>query len=537
MLRHYVENVLPRGLKAQVVAVSRKAAVRYQEALSRELRELIEKLEKLPPNLLDLPAEVQAELTPEEQFLTRLHPHLDALRRIAIAAVISGEQNDPAGWKEWTDPAKTEQRVGEKGWFKMPLVADDPDKQHGLAILCVKSMLLTGFDAPVEQALYLDRPMKGAELLQAIARVNRIYPGKGCGLIVDYCGVAKNLSEALALYSRTDREGVMRRLLDDLPTLEDRHRDVMDVFRDQGLDFYKQRAECVDLLADIKTRAEFTVKLRLFLEALDMLLPRPEGLPFTRDARQLGLINMQASNRYRDGQLNVRGGRAEGGGADRPVRPGQGDRPEGAADFHPRRASTLSLDGWRELIDRRIAEGCRNAAELHRDLVERGCSASYEALRRFFGRRLVAAGRQRQRVSAATSSPPPLSARRLSFEFLRLEADRTVEERSRLEKVRRLGAELREGLELAEQFAALVRKQGTTPLESWLSRAEQGSCSELRNFARGLRQDEAAVAAALREPWSNGPVEGHINRLKAIKRQMNGRAGLPLLRARVLAAA
>ena len=54
-------------------------------------------------------------------------------------------------------------------------------------------------------------------------------------------------------------------------------------------------------------RAEFTVKLRLFLESLDMLLPRPEGLPFTRDARQLGLINMQASNRYRDGQLNVRG--------------------------------------------------------------------------------------------------------------------------------------------------------------------------------------------------------------------------------------
>jgi type I restriction enzyme R subunit len=307
MLRHYVENVLPRGLKAQVVAVSRKAAVRYRDALAGELRGLIQKLEKVPPNLLGLPPEVQAELTPEEQFLARAHPHLDTLRRVEVAAVISGEQNDPAGWKEWSDPAKTEQRVGEKGWFKMPLVADDPDKQHGLALLCVKSMLLTGFDAPVEQALYLDRPMKGAELLQAIARVNRIYPGKGCGLVVDYCGVARNLSEALAMYSQTDREGAMRRLLDDLPTLEDRHRDVMGVFRDQGLDIYKQRAECVDLLADMKTRAEFTVKLRLFLEALDMLLPRPEGLPFTRDARQLGLINMQASNRYRDGQLNVRG--------------------------------------------------------------------------------------------------------------------------------------------------------------------------------------------------------------------------------------
>ncbi|MBX6314448.1 MAG: DUF45 domain-containing protein [Isosphaeraceae bacterium] len=51
--------------------------------------------------------------------------------------------------------------------------------------------------------------------------------------MVDYCGVAKNLSEALAMYSQADREGVMRRLLDDLPTLEDRHRDVMNLFRDQ----------------------------------------------------------------------------------------------------------------------------------------------------------------------------------------------------------------------------------------------------------------------------------------------------------------
>jgi type I restriction enzyme R subunit len=307
VLRHYVENVLPRGLKAQVVAVSRKAAVRYQGAFAGELRQLIEKLESLPPRLIGLSPEALAGLAPDEQFLARAHPHLATLRRVEVAAVISGEQNDPAEWKEWTDPARTEQRVGEKGWFKMPLVSDDPDRQHGLAILCVKSMLLTGFDAPVEQALYLDRPMKGAELLQAIARVNRVYPGKGCGLVVDYVGVGKHLPEALAMYSQADREGAMRRLLDDLPTLEDRHRDVLGVFRDQGLDIYKHRPQCVELLGPVAVRAEFTVKLRLFLEALDMILPRPEGLPYTRDARQLGLINMQARNRYRDGQLNVRG--------------------------------------------------------------------------------------------------------------------------------------------------------------------------------------------------------------------------------------
>ncbi|MBX6314447.1 MAG: hypothetical protein IRY99_16260 [Isosphaeraceae bacterium] len=116
------QTVLPRGLKAQVVAVSRKAAIRYREVLASQLRKRIEQLEGLPPHRLGLPPDMVAELTAEEQYLARAHAHLDMLRRIEIAAVISGEQNDPWAWKEWSDPAKTEQRVGAKGWFKMPLM-------------------------------------------------------------------------------------------------------------------------------------------------------------------------------------------------------------------------------------------------------------------------------------------------------------------------------------------------------------------------------------------------------------------------------
>jgi transposase len=74
-------------------------------------------------------------------------------------------------------------------------------------------------------------------------------------------------------------------------------------------------------------------------------------------------------------------------------------------------------------------------------------------------------------------------------------------------------------------------------LLAWLGTAEASACPEMRGFARGLRQDAAAVQAAMTEPWSNGPVEGQVNRLKMIKRQMYGRAGFTLLRARVLAAA
>jgi transposase len=102
-----------------------------------------------------------------------------------------------------------------------------------------------------------------------------------------------------------------------------------------------------------------------------------------------------------------------------------------------------------------------------------------------------------------------------------------------MERLRALTGLLPAAPALADEFAAMVRKQMRTTLSEWLSKAEGSGCAELRNFAAGLRQDEAAVAAALTTPWSNGPVEGQVNRLKTLKRQMYGRAGFQLLRARV----
>ena len=88
--------------------------------------------------------------------------------------------------------------------------------------------------------------------------------------------------------------------------------------------------------------------------------------------------------------------------------------------------------------------------------------------------------------------------------------------------------------DLAHRFAALVRKQGTGTLDDWMA-ATAGT--SLEGFASRLRKDLAAVRAALETPWSTGPVEGRINRLKTIKRTMYGRAGFELLRSRVLHAA
>jgi transposase len=121
----------------------------------------------------------------------------------------------------------------------------------------------------------------------------------------------------------------------------------------------------------------------------------------------------------------------------------------------------------------------------------------------------------------------------LSFAFVRRPQDRKSEEQARLDKLGGCEASLREGLDLAGEFAAMLRQRSKVSLAEWLAKAESSACTELRNFGSGLRQDESAVGAALQEAGSNGQVEGQVNRLKPIKRQMFGRAGFQLLRARV----
>jgi len=203
--------------------------------------------------------------------------------------------------KEHTDKAKQEILVGKDGRFKKPLNKDK------LAVVIVKSMLLVGFDAPVEQVMYLDRFMQGHELLQAIARVNRRYTGKTRGLVVDYFGVGDRLTEALAMYSQDDIKGALINIKDELPKLDDRHRRVIGLFSERGIADISDIDACVDALRDIELRAEFINKFAEFAESMDIILPRPEALPYIYDMKLLGFINKTAANRYRDSQLNIAG--------------------------------------------------------------------------------------------------------------------------------------------------------------------------------------------------------------------------------------
>jgi transposase len=80
----------------------------------------------------------------------------------------------------------------------------------------------------------------------------------------------------------------------------------------------------------------------------------------------------------------------------------------------------------------------------------------------------------------------------------------------------------------------MAKNRQANQLDEWMKEAADSDIEALKNFAKGLKQDYDAVKAALTYEWSNGQVEGHVNRLKTIKRQMYGRAGFSLLKKRIL---
>lgn len=297
ILRHYVTNILPNGYKAQVVAYSRTAVVRYHAALLAARDELLAEAAALSDADKAMDDEALCAKPARVQALVQAWRYREMVARLEFAAIMSGGNNDDPTWKKWTESTEQEARIKR---FKKPLFHEDATKADPLAFLIVKSMLLTGFDAPIEAVMYLDRSIREAELLQAIARVNRTGFGKACGIVVDYFGVAHHLKAALAAYSNEDIEGALVSMKDQIPILRDRHIRVLDIFRRAGLDDLDDEEACLNVLATERVRAEFTVKLKDFLKALETVLPRPEGLPFVADAKRLAYVFARARNRFKD---------------------------------------------------------------------------------------------------------------------------------------------------------------------------------------------------------------------------------------------
>ena len=209
----------------------------------------------------------------------------------------------------------------------------------------------------------------------------------------------------------------------------------------------------------------------------------------------------------------------------------RGEQPE----LH--RPRTHSLDPWQKVLERRWAEGCRNGAQLWRELRLAGFGGGLRVVTEWATRqRLAAPAAEPVATAPSTKAPRPATyparrgARMLTADLSLLAGP----ERAYIEQLLAVSPALASVRDLALRFGALVRSRTDEALGPWLTEAAN---SELGSFAAGLRQDEAAVRAALTLPWSSGQVEGQVTRLNLVKRQSYGRAKLDLLKARMVQAA
>jgi type I restriction enzyme R subunit len=290
MVRHYARNVFPGGYKAQVVANSRIAAVRYAKKLK------------------DAIATEAISLSQDDP----LRVNADDLRAVEVALVITWQNNDDAEIKDAMRGVDVETVIKR---FKMPFEAEDEAGEQKLngrvGFVVVNEMLVTGFDAPLEQVLYLDRVVRNHTLLQAVARVNRVHDeGKDCGFVVDYVGVGNNLRKALDAYAAREQQEVIECLTptDELIGGLKQALDVtLALLAQNGVSETTESEAFYDLFYDEDIRFEYLTAFRRLTHAFNKALPRAEALDYFKTYQRLAAINEMASQFLKDERLSMKG--------------------------------------------------------------------------------------------------------------------------------------------------------------------------------------------------------------------------------------
>lgn len=259
MVEHYTEHIRPDGFKAQIVAPDREGAVRYKN-----------ELDKL----------------------------IDPERSVVVMTV---NNDDSKEWKEKYRLTPAKEKSIKEAFI---------DPKNSLEFLIVCDKLLTGFDAPVEQVMYLDQRLREHTLLQAIARTNRTFPRKNFGLVVDYAGVGKELAEALVMFDTEDLEGIFgtEDIKKELANLAYWHKETMKYFEKVNRSGAKPEdilQRCMEILEPEDVRAHFDMAFREFARSMDFLMPDPVVNPYVEDFKFLGAIREGAKNLYRDERLSL----------------------------------------------------------------------------------------------------------------------------------------------------------------------------------------------------------------------------------------
>lgn len=188
------------------------------------------------------------------------------------------------------------------------------------------------------------------------------------------------------------------------------------------------------------------------------------------------------------------------------------------------------VDPYVGYLHRRWNEGVRNAAQLYREIQEQGYPGGELAVQRHLRRYRTGRGH------APAPGPKSPSVRELTSWIMTRPEHLRDENADKLHRLRERDPDLDRLTGHVRKFAVMMTARHGDRLEDWITGAEQDSLAPLASFARNLRRDFDAVRNGLSLPYSSGAVEGNVNRLKMLKRQMFGRAGLDLLRKRALLA-
>jgi type I restriction enzyme R subunit len=265
LLKHYRERIQPNGFKAMIVVGSRHAAAIFKKTL-------------------------------------------DELNAPPSEVIISGDHNDEQYLAQYTDKAHQKQVISD---FTKPF-GPDKEKNNNTAFLIVKDMLLTGFDAPIAQVMYIDRKLQDHTLMQAIARVNRTCSSpvgngaKECGFVVDYYGLSEHLTEAMDLFTSDDVEGTYQSLKDEIPKLKATHTRAMSFFKKvKGSDVDSDVDSYVMALKDEAVRSQFDIAFKAFAKQMDVILPDAAAKPFIADLKLLGKVHHAAKTKYRDDGMDI----------------------------------------------------------------------------------------------------------------------------------------------------------------------------------------------------------------------------------------
>ncbi len=304
IIEHYYTDILINGFKAQVVASSIVAAVRYKYELEFAIQNKIAELKALPDGERD-------------------DERIKQLEFLKVQAIVSSLGNNEPGFisKARREALDTDA----KNSFKKDFDYEKPES--GIGIICVCDRLITGYDAPIEQVMYLDKDMREHDLFQAITRVNRTKKGKSFGLIVDYYGVTKHIAEALAIYTDKDKDklknflNVFRDINKEIPVLEARYKRILNLFTENKLNeaenFFNQKftdgtaefefaESCIEQAKNIKFRAELLTYSKSFFDSLDLLFNTQAGGECWIRARRLGYLLWRIKDRYKDETMDLK---------------------------------------------------------------------------------------------------------------------------------------------------------------------------------------------------------------------------------------